>query len=138
MAKEKENKKMNKKQQAQYEKKRADTARKQHRDDEDRVHLFSHGKNFDLGLLITVFILLTVGFIMVLSASGPYSLRTEGDSYFYFKKQIEFALVGVVIMFIVSKFDYRLLNSRLSWLVYFGGLRTDVISFSSWHWCSKK
>ena len=135
MAKEKNKKKMNNKEQTKYEKNRADKVKKQRKEDEDRVHLFSHGKNFDLGLLLIVFVLLTVGFIMVLSASSPYSLRTEGDSYYYFKKQIEFALLGVLIMFVVSKFDYRLLNSRLSWLVYIGGLRSYESCSCTRNWC---
>ncbi len=116
MAKEKNNNKVNK--QKQREKNRAENAKAQKNNNDDRVHLFSHGKNFDFGLLLVVFMLLIVGFIMVLSASAPYSLRTEGDSYYYFIKQIEFAIIGIVLMLIVSSFDYRLLNSRLSWLVY--------------------
>lgn len=128
----KEQKKLNKKKQ--YEKIRAQKAR-QERKEEDKIRLFSRGKNFDFGLLIIVLILLTVGLVMIMSASSAYSLRTEGDSYYYFNKQLMFAGIGIVIMLVISRFDYRMLNSKLSWLAYLGGLRTNGIGFSSWYWC---
>ena len=91
---------------------------------------------FDIfGLLLIVLVLLTVGLVMILSASSAYSLRTEGDSYFYFKKQLVFAGIGLLLMFIISRLDYRILNSRLSWLAYIGGLRTYGISTCSRYWC---
>ena len=49
-----------------------------------------------IGLLITIFILLGLGLMMVLSASAPSALNYEGDSYFYFKNQAKNALVGIV------------------------------------------
>ena len=114
----KNSQKQTKKEQAKREKKRVDEVKKKRREEEDKIHLFSKGKYFDFGLLLVVIILLTVGLIMILSASSAYSLRTEGDSYFYFKKQLMFAGIGLVAMLIVSEFDYRILNSRLSWLAY--------------------
>ena len=50
-----------------------------------KFSLITKGKSLDHTLLIVVLILLAVGLVMVLSASAPYSLRTEGDSYFYVK-----------------------------------------------------
>ena len=92
--------------------------RKQRVKDEDRVRLFVKGKHLDYGLLAVVFILLTIGLIMLLSASAPYALRTEGDSYYYFTKQLVFVAIGVMLMFVISRIDYRIFNSRLSWLAY--------------------
>ncbi len=92
--------------------------KKQSVKNEDRVRLFVKGKSLDYGLLAVVFILLTVGLIMLLSASAPYALRTEGDSYYYFSKQLMFVGIGVVLMFVISRIDYRIFNSRLSWLAY--------------------
>lgn len=105
---------------------------------ENPIGLFIKGKPFDYGLFVVILILLTLGLIMILSSSAPYALRTEGDSYFYFAKQLKFAGIGIVLMIALSKIDYRILNSRISWLAYIGGLRTHGISFSSWYWCSKK
>jgi len=47
----------------------------------------------DYGLLVTIFILLALGLMMVLSASAPSALNYEGDSYFYFKSQAKNAVI---------------------------------------------
>ena len=61
----------------------------------------------DYTLLITVLLLLTIGLIMVLSASSPISLKESGTSYKYFIKQSIFAVVGLVAMTFISNIDYR-------------------------------
>lgn len=67
-------------------------------------------KRMDIGLLVTIFILLSLGLIMVLSASAPSALTYEGDSYFYFKSQLVNACIGIAAMFFFSIVDYRLYN----------------------------
>ncbi len=62
---------------------------------------------FDFTLCITVLILLALGIVMVLSASSPSALAIEGDSYAYVKKQAISAVLGLTLMFIISKIDYR-------------------------------
>lgn len=64
-------------------------------------------KSFDFTLLITVILLLALGVTMVLSASSPSALATTGSSYTYVKKQAFCAVVGVILMAIISKIDYR-------------------------------
>lgn len=45
---------------------------------------------------------------MVLSASSPSALAETGDdSYFYFRKQGMFAIIGLIAMLVISKIDYR-------------------------------
>ena len=61
----------------------------------------------DYTLLITVLLLLTLGLIMVLSASSPTSLAKSGRSYDYFLKQSLFAIIGICAMWFISKIDYR-------------------------------
>ena len=101
-----------------------------------KVGLLIFGHKFDAGLLVITLILLAVGLIMMMSASAPYSYRTEGgDSYYYFMRQIVFAGIGIVAMFIVSHLDYRILNSRISWLAYIGGLRIHEFGFGTWNRC---
>ena len=73
---------------------------------------------FDFILCLTVFILLAMGIIMILSASAPSALSTTGNSYTFVKKQFIFAVVGVVLMFIVSKIDYRFYK-KYYWPIYF-------------------
>lgn len=77
-------------------------------------------RQLDIGLLVVTLILLALGVIMVLSASAPSAFTTEGDSYYYFKRQAAFAVVGVVIMLIVSKVDYKIYSSKLVANVFMG------------------
>lgn len=65
-------------------------------------------KPLDFILCITVFLLLALGIIMVLSASAPSSLSLWGNSYYYVTKQAGLALVGIALMFFISKIDYRI------------------------------
>jgi cell division protein FtsW len=65
-------------------------------------------KPFDFILCITVFLLLALGIVMVLSASAPSSLSTYNNSYHYVVRQAGFALAGIVLMFIISRIDYRI------------------------------
>ena len=61
----------------------------------------------DFTLLITILLLLSIGLIMVLSASAPSSLQKYGNSYKFFEKQLIFAVAGVIAMWFISKIDYR-------------------------------
>ena len=61
----------------------------------------------DFTLLIVILLLLTIGLIMVLSASSPSALSESGDSYKYFSKQLLFAILGIIAMLLISKIDYR-------------------------------
>ncbi|MBQ9267814.1 MAG: putative lipid II flippase FtsW [Clostridia bacterium] len=82
----------------------------------------SKRKALDYGLLIVVLILLAFGLVMVLSASAPYSLRTEGNSYFYASKQLRFAILGIVVMLVVSNIDYRIYKGRLADIAMIGSI----------------
>lgn len=61
----------------------------------------------DFTLLITILLLLSIGLVMVLSASSPSALAESGDSYSYFSKQLIFAILGIFAMLFISKIDYR-------------------------------
>lgn len=66
--------------------------------------------SFDIVFFMTVLALLTIGLVMLFSASYPYAYQNDGDSYFYFKRQLVFAIVGVPIMLFVSKLNYKWLK----------------------------
>lgn len=72
---------------------------------------------FDFVLCITVLVLLAMGIIMILSASAPSALSTTGNSYTYVGKQLGSAVAGLVLMFIVSKIDYRIYK-KYYWPIY--------------------
>lgn len=81
-----------------------------------RVSSFVNNQ-FDFTLCITVLVLLAMGIIMVLSASAPSSLSKNGNSYTYVGKQLLFAVVGIIVMFAMSKVDYRFLK-KYYWIIY--------------------
>ena len=86
---------------------------------EDAVSLFSKSREpVDFILLITVLILLSTGIIMVLSASSPTSLSEYGDSSKYLYKQAFSAGVGLIVMWILAKVDYRIFK-RYYKIIYF-------------------
>lgn len=71
-------------------------------------------KHMDIGLVVTIFILLSIGLMMVLSASAPSALTYEGDSYFYFNSQARNAIIGLCGMFFISMIDYRIYKGRIA------------------------
>ena len=69
----------------------------------------------DFTLLITIIALLGIGLVMVLSASSPSALAEQADSYYYFKKQLQFGVLGIIAMFAISKIDYRFYQKYYKW-----------------------
>jgi len=60
----------------------------------------------DFILFITVLTLLTIGIIMVFSASKYPALVRYGDSFYYVKRQLLWALIGISAMFAAMNVDY--------------------------------
>ena len=86
-------------------------------------------KQFDFILCITVFLLLALGIVMVLSASAPTALSEDGNSYSYAIRQSGFAIVGIVCMFIISKIDYKIYKRfyKVAYIVAIAALFLVVI-----------
>ncbi|MBR2406036.1 MAG: FtsW/RodA/SpoVE family cell cycle protein [Clostridia bacterium] len=60
---------------------------------------------------VALILVLVVGLVSLFSASYAYSYyQNNGDSYAYITKQIGYALVGVLFMFIISFVDYHVLH----------------------------
>jgi len=64
-------------------------------------------KPFDFWLFMTVLILLSMGLVMVFSASAPIAERDFNDIYYIIKKQLTFALMGIVVMLVAANYDYH-------------------------------
>lgn len=64
-------------------------------------------KPVDFILIVTVLIMLSLGIVMVLSASSPSALAMNGKSYTFVKTQATSAVLGLILMFIISKIDYK-------------------------------
>lgn len=71
-----------------------------------RSDFWAVGK-LDVPFLLLVMTILTIGLVMLFSASYTYAYYNEhGDSAYFFKRQFVFAVVGVIAMFLVSKVRY--------------------------------
>jgi cell division protein FtsW len=66
--------------------------------------------SMDFVLFASILMLLAIGIVMVYSASSyssAFSKECNYDDMFYLKKQLLWAAIGIVLMFIVVKFDYH-------------------------------
>lgn len=78
----------------------------------------------DFPLLALTLMLLGFGVVMVLSASFPsayYDDQTNFDPTYYFKRQLFFAAVGVVLMFLVSRVSVQTIR-RFALPIFIGSL----------------
>ncbi|GAA0085042.1 stage V sporulation protein E [Clostridium sp. MB05] len=64
----------------------------------------------DYGIFYAVIFLLAIGVIMIYSASSYYAMFKEGDSMVYLKKQLIWAITGLVAMGVMVTFDYHKLK----------------------------
>jgi cell division protein FtsW len=61
----------------------------------------------DFLLIVATLLLLTVGMIMVYSASSIWATyKMNGDSFFFVKRQLLFAGLGIIAMFFIMNVDY--------------------------------
>ncbi len=94
--------------------------------------------SIDVPFLLLVLLLLVIGVVMVLSASfarAYYSAATKHTATFYFTRQLFFAVTGVAIMLLASRFPigfYRrfsgillLVSIGMLLLVLLGGVRAN-------------
>ena len=62
---------------------------------------------YDYSLLFITLILVCIGLVMVYSTSSYYAVKQKfGDAAYFFNRQLIAAILGVVVMVIVSKIDY--------------------------------
>lgn len=60
----------------------------------------------DFLLLVSTIVLLAIGLIMVYSASAVWAEYRFHDSFFFAKRQLLFAAIGIALMFFVMNIDY--------------------------------
>lgn len=73
-----------------------------------KTKFFDIGLGLDMPFCLLVLVLLTIGIIMMFSASYPIAYAETGDSYYYLKRQIIFALIGIAAMIGLSFVNYRI------------------------------
>ena len=72
----------------------------------------------DITFLSFVLLLLTIGLVMLFSASYAYSYEYYQNSYKFISRQAAFAAVGLCLMFFISKIDYHFWR-KFAWAIFF-------------------
>lgn len=81
--------------------------RKQRRYHENnRLDIGQADNSFRLLVIVTV----TIGLIILLSASYPAALSKTSDAYYYAKRQLRYAILGILLMEGVSRINYQVLR----------------------------
>jgi len=86
-------------------------------------------KPFDFILFMVVLVLLGMGITMVLSASSPMSLSTTSSSYTFAYKQAIAAGLGIAVMYVISKIDYKIYSKfyKIIWGISIIGLAAVLV-----------
>ena len=63
-------------------------------------------KKFDTPLFVAIIILSLFGLMMIYSASSIWANYKFNDSFYYFKRQLVFIIIGVFLMIKISKINY--------------------------------
>ncbi|PKQ32912.1 MAG: putative lipid II flippase FtsW [Actinobacteria bacterium HGW-Actinobacteria-2] len=80
-------------------------------------------------VLIPAILLLTLGMVMVLSASSVYGFTQWGDAYYFVKRQVMFLALGGVGAFILARFGPRHLKV-IAWALILGSLLLQILTFT--------
>lgn len=67
--------------------------------------------------LSLILILLTIGLVMLFSASYAFSYAQYGNSYKFIIRQGAFAVFGIAAMLFISRIDYHIWR-KLAWIIY--------------------
>ncbi|WP_374018556.1 stage V sporulation protein E [Paenibacillus thiaminolyticus] len=76
----------------------------------------------DLWLIVSILSLLAIGIVMVYSAGAIIAFHDYGDSYYFVKRQLLFAVLGLAAMFVTMNTDYRIWSryAKVGLLICFG------------------
>ena len=72
-----------------------------------RYRLLSFGNGMDIMFLLLVIGVLIIGLVMMFSASFPVAYFSKDSSYYFIKRQLIFAAIGVAAMLALSFVDYH-------------------------------
>lgn len=100
------------------------------------------GKPPDFIIFFVALILLGIGLVMVFSSSFYTSTELRGDSYYFLKRQVFWAVLGLIGMIFLANYDYwklkkyvkflLLINFVLLLLVYVPGVGIEINAAKRW------
>lgn len=76
-------------------------------------------KSADFILLFAVLTLLAIGIIMIFSASSIRGEELFNDSYYFLKRQIIFAFIGLIAMAVAMNIDYHIFEKYAKYIILF-------------------
>lgn len=82
-----------------------------------RLRFFSAPYGVDKPFLILMLIVLTVGLVSLISASYAYAYYYMGDSYYFARRQLLWAVIGLAAMAFFSRVNYHIYH-KLAWVVW--------------------
>lgn len=101
------------------------------RDTKKNIRKTRSGEYFDYSLLFITIFMMGFGLVMLYSASSYEASMEFGDSKYYVISQIKSAVIGVILMVVVIKFDYHIFKKPLVALAaYFGSILMAMMVLS--------
>lgn len=79
-------------------------------------YTYANYGSIDIWFLVTVLALLCIGLVMMFSAGYPYALSKYGDSTYFIRRQAFFAVIGLVVMFFLSRLKAEIWK-KFTWLI---------------------
>ena len=76
-------------------------------------------KKYDYKLLISVIVLSFFGCIMIYSSSSIWANFKFNNPYKYFINQFIFFILGIIVMIILSKIDYKIYKKKSNVILLF-------------------
>lgn len=85
-----------------------------------------HTKRYiDFSLLVIVLFLISFGLVMIYSTSSYSANLTDGDGYYYLRKQLISTIVGLVAMFVTTFLPFETYKKGfMPWIIYAVGIVT--------------
>ncbi len=71
-------------------------------------------------LFVSVFALLGIGLVQVYSSSYIFAIESYSDGLYFFKKQMIFTLLGLVVLVVATQIPFTLIK-KYSWIFWFLG-----------------
>jgi len=68
-------------------------------------------------IIAVTLMLVAFGVIMVYSSSSIWSEFRFGDRLFFVRHQVIFSILGIIVMYILSKIDYKIYNKKANWII---------------------
>ena len=92
-------------------------AQKEHKTKTERKNVLAGKGSVDLPFLLLTLLLTAMGLAMLFSASFPFALSEYNDAYYVIKRQAIFAVLGLIAMFVMARFNYQRLRGAAKLLL---------------------